>query len=91
MPSKILSVSIRAPELSPGRPAVFATPKAVVVFQSAPRSYPRGDSVDPSKMLSTLKFQSAPRSYPRGDKSAGSLTRTFCSFNPRPGAIPGAT
>ncbi len=107
-------VSIRAPELSPGRPKGPLGDFALSKFQSAPRSYPRGDHYEPQRnrhhsvsirapelspgrpfahhqRAAGPMFQSAPRSYPRGDPAHAVHAITLCSFNPRPGAIPGAT
>ena len=84
-------VSIRAPELSPGRPARSLFRVSISLFQSAPRSYPRGDLRVLLPAPSPWLFQSAPRSYPRGDTRESRTGTTSTSFNPRPGAIPGAT
>jgi hypothetical protein len=68
----------------------------ITLFQSAPRSRDRGDARSPARVSARWlgrKFQSAPRSRDRGDSISYETcsTRTFTSFNPRPGHVTGAT
>ena len=64
--------------------------KALVVFQSAPRSVMRGDR-QPSCRPVFAPFQSAPRSLMRGDLMRARCSPLHWSFNPRPAVLCGAT
>ena len=89
--ARIPLVSIRAPVTRPGRPDYRAV-GLTGLFQSAPRSLDRGDSVGHLLPARLTMFQSAPRSLDRGDVAghgADALARRC--FNPRPGHSTGAT
>src|SRR5260221_482602 len=77
-------VSIRAPELPPGRylhPRRRHRPRA---FQSAPRSYLRGDPTPSFHARSRNWFQSAPRSYLRGDLFITTFVTVLKAFQSAP-------
>ena len=63
-------VSIRSPHRSEGRCEALLGPVGRVVFQSAPPTEVRGDSVTDSALTGAVKFQSAPPTEVRGDLSA---------------------
>ncbi len=86
-----VQVSIRAPELSPGRPSITSTASAVWLFQSAPRSYPRGDVLRRVGSLVSVCFNPRPGAIPGATAGKRPVSRAGACFNPRPGAIPGAT
>ena len=60
-------VSIRAPVLRPGRLDLVERWATLHKFQSAPRSFDRGDLTPKQKGIICMLFQSAPRSFDRGD------------------------
>ena len=84
-------VSIRAPELPPGR-SQNRRLRAV-----AGRVSIRAPELPPGRFASGtvmpewyFQFQSAPRSYPRGDRDQPRDCTLRAGFNPRPGVTPGA-
>ena len=62
-----LLVSIRTPHLRAGRLKIYDTIKTLDMFQSAPRTFVRGDRWLVCTSIPTQKFQSAPRTFVRGD------------------------
>ena len=86
-----VKVSIRAPHFHAGRPLHISTDTAADLFQSAPRTFMRGDAPRHRRSPGLLLFQSAPRTFMRGDLLRRVYRRRVRSFNPRPALSCGAT
>ena len=68
LPAQPTEVSIRAPHFHAGRRRQAMSCSARwVTFQSAPRTFMRGDDKGMVAQLSMSEFQSAPRTFMRGD------------------------
>ena len=63
----VREVSIRAPHFHAGRRSPCRDTSAHPRFQSAPRTFMRGDAQGGSEAIKLLAFQSAPRTFMRGD------------------------
>src|SRR5260221_580293 len=83
-------VSIRAPELPPGRSTAACAATSMRLFQSAPRSYLRGDLTIRDAATGRVRFN------PRPGVTSGAIRRRVFTraqgigFNPRPGVTSGA-
>jgi len=70
-PRRMTEVSIRAPHFHAGRRIGVPASAMRVMFQSAPRTFMRGDRSSSAIVAGTVMFQSAPRTFMRGDTNCG--------------------
>ena len=81
-------VSIRAPLSRAGRPSLRRLTSGKQLFQSAPRSVERGNSVYGEDCARRMRvFQSAPRSVERGDPVEGASQPRLDEFQSAPRSV----
>ena len=85
------TVSIRSPHKSKGRLASDIGSHSFVLFQSAPLTKARGDTLAAGSALSVEKFQSAPLTKARGDVCRAAHWAAYGGFNPLPSQKQGET